>query len=75
MEKERIPDSIKHPLAIDADWAAPGLWGGAAAVVGFLGLVAGVVVGLLGSAVSGSILLALGAALFLAGFYVFRRGQ
>ena len=75
MASDRIPDSVKHPLAIDADWANPDLWGGAAAIVGIVGLIAGGLLALLGSVVSGLVLLGLGAALFLAGFYIARRGR
>ncbi len=75
MATNRIPDSVKHPLAVDADWANPYLWGGAAAIVGLVGLVAGGLLALLGSTTSGFVLLGLGAVLFLAGFVIARRGR
>ncbi len=75
MATDRIPDSVKHPLAVDADWANPYLWGGTAAIVGIIGIIAGGVLALLGNLVSGVVLLGLGAVLFLAGFAIARRGQ
>lgn len=73
--KEPIPDSIKHPLSTKADYADPYLYGGVAAIVGILGLIAGGVLALLGNLTSGAILAGLGVILFGAGFLVARRGQ
>ncbi|HWM50662.1 MAG TPA: hypothetical protein VNO76_04850 [Thermoplasmata archaeon] len=44
MEKRRVPESVKHPLSLQADYANPRLYGGAAFVVGVVSLtVAGAV--------------------------------
>jgi hypothetical protein len=72
--KEPIPGSIKHPLSVDADWANPYLYGGTAAIVGIVGLVAGGVIALFGNLTSGAILAGLGAILIAAGFFIARRG-
>ncbi len=73
--KEPVPDSVKHPLSLEADYANPYLYGGTAAVVGVLGLVAGAVLLALGNLVSGGIVGGLGAILFVAGFLVARYGR
>ena len=73
--KEPIPDSIKHPRSTKAGYADPYLYGGVAAIVGVLGLIAGGVLALLGNLTSGAILAGLGVILFGAGFLVARRGQ
>lgn len=73
--KESIPDSVKHPLSLEADYAKPDLYGGTAAIVGVLGLVAGGAFLLLGYTVSGGIVAGLGAVLLVAGFLVARYGR
>ncbi len=75
MVRERIPDSVKSPLSLKADYADPHLYGGAAAIVGILGLVVGSGLILLGGIVWGSFFLGLGAILFAAGFLVARHGE
>ena len=75
VSKEPIPDSVKHPLSMKADYADPYLYGGVAAIVGILGLIVGAAVLLLGSVVSGAILAGIGAILLAAGFLVARRGE
>lgn len=75
MPKERIPDSVKHPLSLEADYANSYLYGGAAAIVGVLGLVAGGVFLVLGYTLSGGIVAVLGAVLLVAGFLVARYGR
>ena len=39
MAEERVPESVKHPLSLQADYAHPKRYGGAAFVVGLLGLI------------------------------------
>ena len=39
MAKERVPESMKHPLSLQADYAHPKRYGGAAFVAGLLGLI------------------------------------
>ncbi len=73
--KDPIPESVKHPLSLEADYASPYLYGGTAAIVGVIGLVAGAVLLALGIVVSGSIVAGLGAILFVAGFLVARYGR
>jgi hypothetical protein len=73
MAKERIPDSIKQPLSVRADYADPYLYGGAAAIVGIIGLIAGAAYALLGNWTVCGILSGLGAVLLVAGFLVARR--
>lgn len=75
MAKAPIPDSIKHPLSTQADYADPYLYGGAASIVGIIGLIAGAAYALLGNWSSGGILAGLGAVLLVAGFLVARRGE
>ncbi len=75
MAKDAIPDSIKHPLSMKSDYGKPYLYGGTAAIVGILGLLAGAAFLLLGNTVSGGILAGLGAVLFAAGFLVARYGR
>ncbi len=74
MAKERIPDSVKSPLSLKADYADPHLYGGAAAIVGIVALVVGGGLLLFGGVVSGGIFLGLGAILVVAGFLVARYG-
>ncbi len=74
MAKERIPDSVKSPLSLKADYADPFLYGGAAAIVGILALAVGGGLLLFGGVVSGGIFLGLGAILVVAGFLVARYG-
>jgi len=73
--REPIPDSVKNPLSLKADYADPLLYGGVAAIVGLLGLIVGGVLLLLGSWISGAILGGLGVILLVAGFLVARRGD
>lgn len=75
MAREPIPDSVKNPLSLKADYADPFLYGGVAAIVGILGLIVGAVLLLLGSWISGTILGGLGLILLVAGFLVARRGD
>lgn len=75
MAKAPIPDRIKHPLSTQADYADPYLYGGAASIVGIIGLIAGAAYGLLGNWSFGGILAGLGAVLLVAGFLVARRGE
>ncbi len=74
MARDRIPDSVKDPLSLQADYANPYLYGGAAFIVGILGLVVGLVYLILGNVASAGILAVLGLVLMLAGFVVARRG-
>lgn len=39
MEKGRVPESVKHPLSLQADYANPKLYGGAAVVMGIVSLI------------------------------------
>ncbi len=73
--KPPVPDSVKHPLSMQADYAKPYLYGGTAAIVGILGLIVGAGLLLLGNMTSGAILLGLGVVLFVAGFLVARYGK
>jgi len=73
--KDPIPDSVKDPLSMKADYGDPYLYGGVAAIVGIVGLVVGAAFLLLGNITSGAILAGLGVILFAAGFLVARRGQ
>lgn len=73
--REPVPDSVKHPLSMKADYADPHLYGGVAAIVGIIGLLAGAALLLLGNLISGDVLVVLGAILLIAGFVVARRGQ
>lgn len=75
MSKEPIPDSVKRPLSLQADYADPHLWGGTAFIVGILGLIAGLALLLLGNVTSAAVLAGLGAILTVAGFLVARRGE
>lgn len=70
----RVPDSIKHPLSLQADYANPHLYGGAAFIVGIVGLIGALVSLLLGNYGSAGILALLGLVLMLAGFLVARYG-
>ena len=72
--KERVPDSVKHPLSLEADYANPFLYGGTAAIVGILGLIVGGGLMLFGNLVAGGVLAGLGAVLFVVGFFVARAG-
>lgn len=73
--KEPIPDSVKSPLSLGADYADPYLYGGVAAIVGILGLLVGGGLLVAGNLVSGGVLLGLGVVLFVAGFLMARRGR
>ncbi|TLZ75918.1 MAG: hypothetical protein E6K07_09405 [Methanobacteriota archaeon] len=75
MAKDRVPDSIKHPLSLRADYANPYLYGGASFIVGFVGLMGSVVAFIVGNRTAGVVLLALGALLMVAGYLVARRGS
>ncbi len=75
MAKEPIPDSVKHPLSLRADHADPCLYGGVAAIVGVVGILAGLVLLVLGAWLSAAILGGLGAVLLVGGFLVARRGD
>lgn len=75
MAKPPVPDSVKHPLSMQADYAKPYLYGGTAAIVGILGLVVGAGLFLVGNVTTGSIFVGLGAVLFVAGFLVARYGK
>lgn len=63
--KGQSPGSIKDPY----------LYGGVAAIVGVLGLIAGAVLLVLGNLTSGAILAGLGVVLLGAGFLMARRGR
>lgn len=73
--KPPVPDSVKHPLSMQADYAKPYLYGGTAAIVGILGLVVGAGLLLFGNGTTAAIFLGLGGFLFVAGFLVARYGK
>lgn len=75
MAEDRVPDSVKHPLSLKADYADPFLYGGASVIVGTVGLIGGVVAFVLGNGTAAGYLLALGAVLIVAGYLVARRGK
>ncbi len=73
--KDRVPDSIKHPLSLKAGYADPFLYGGASFIVGIVGLIGGLVLFVLGNGTAAGYLSALSAVLILAGYFVARRGK
>jgi len=73
--KDRVPDSIKHPLSARADYADPFLYGGASFIVGIVGLIGGLVLFVLGNGTAAGYLSALSAILIVAGYLVARRGK
>lgn len=75
MAKTPVPESIRHPLSTEAGYVDPYLYGGAASIVGIIGLIAGAAYALLGNWSSGGILAGIGAVLLVAGFLVARRGK
>lgn len=73
--KDRVPDSVKHPLSRKADYADPYLYGGASVIVGVVGLIGSGVVFVVGNRIAAGVLLALSAVLIVAGYLVARRGS
>ena len=73
--KDRVPDSIKHPLSAKAGYADPFLYGGAGFIVGIVGLIGGLVLFVLGNGTAAGYLSVLSAILILAGYLVARRGK
>src|SRR5437867_4721625 len=73
--KDRVPDSIKHPLSMKADYADPYLYGGASVIVGVVGLIGSGVVLIVGNRTAAGVLLALSVVLIVAGYLVARRGS
>lgn len=73
MRDAKIPESVKHPLSLQADYANPQLWGGAAILVGILGIAfAGVAAFIIGP-ISGLAFAGLGGALLAVGLWMYRR--
>jgi len=75
VSSDRVPDSMRHPLSLKADYADPFLYGGASFIVGIVGLIGGLVLFVLGNGTAAGYLSALSAVLILAGYLVARRGK
>ncbi len=75
MRDAKIPDSAKHPLSLQADYANPQLYGGAAMVAGILALAFSAIAALVVGPLSGLAFAALGAVLFLIGRWMYRRDE
>jgi len=73
--KALVPDSVKHPLSLKADYADPYLYGGASVIVGVVGLIGSGVVFIVGNRTAAGVLLALSVVLIVAGYLVARRGS
>lgn len=73
MRDARIPDSVRHPVSLEADYADPRLWGGMAIVVGVLGLVFSVVATLVIGPISDPAFAGLGGFLLVVGMWMYRR--
>ncbi len=75
MARQSVPVAPQRSASAQAARGRSYLYGGTAAIVGVVGLLGGVVFLLLGSTLSGGILLGLGAILLIAGFLVARYGR
>ncbi len=73
--KQSVPVAAQQSASAQATRGRSYLYGGTAAIVGVVGVLGGVVFLLLGSTLSGEILLGLGAILLIAGFLVARYGR
>ncbi len=73
MRDARIPDSVKGPFSLEADYANPQLYGDAAMIVGVLALLfAGVAAVVIGG-LSGVAFAGIGGFLLVVGFWMYRR--
>ena len=75
MKDSEIPQSIKDPLSLKADYADPKLYGYASIFIGLIALIAGIFSMISFSVVSGGLVCALGAFLFIAGYVLVKRGE
>jgi uncharacterized membrane protein HdeD (DUF308 family) len=77
MSKDKLSPSAKSPFSLEADYADPRLYGWASIVFGALALFVGVPMLLMAPELYGAIavILALGAALVLAGVWMIRRDE
>ncbi|HYM40741.1 MAG TPA: hypothetical protein VEY12_11485 [Thermoplasmata archaeon] len=75
MRDAKIPDSVKSPFSLQADYANPQLYGGAGMVAGILALAFAAVAAFLIGPVSGLAFAGFGAVLFAAGLWMYRRAD
>ncbi|MCJ7606836.1 MAG: hypothetical protein MUO94_03190 [Thermoplasmata archaeon] len=77
MSRSKVPQSVKSPFSLEADYADPQLYGWASIVVGALALVMGVAMLLMSPDLYGpvAIIISLGAVLVLAGVWMVRREE
>ena len=75
MATDRVPESVKHPLSLQADYARPKLYGGAACVAGILSLIAATAVLLVGSWMTAAILGGFGFFLSGVGYWMYTRAH
>ncbi len=75
MSEEEVPPSIKSPLSLRADYADPLIYGWASAIVGFLGLLTGVITLAVSRSSATVVVIIIGAILLLAGITLIVKGD
>ena len=71
----RVPEDMKGPPSLKADYADRHLYGGASFLVGIAGLVVGLASVAFGNGIAGAIIAVVGAGLMGAGFWMARRAE
>lgn len=75
MTDSKIPQSIKSPLSLKADYADPKLYGYASILIGIIALLAGIPSMLFFSIIFGGLVCVMGAFLLIAGYFLIKRGE
>jgi uncharacterized membrane protein len=75
MNDSEIPQSIKNPLSLKADYADPKLYGYASMFIGIIALIAGIFSMISFSVIPGGTICVMGAFLFIAGYILVKRGE
>jgi len=75
MRDDEIPQSIKNPLSLKADYADPKLYGYASIFIGIIALIAGIFSMISFSVIPGGTISVMGAFLLIAGYIVVKRGE
>ena len=75
MAKERVPESVKHPLSLQADYAHSKRYGGAAFVAGLLGLILAFAILVVESWTTATIVAGLAFLLLGVGYWMYTRAH